>query len=112
MLFSAREYPPKGHSGLVCALAGEVKPAQTKPCDGRCEKIDLQTWRDLLFLFRFSQNLLSSDLYWVLRGALLVGGGEGCITSYRYTHARRVERVAVSPLRLPVGSSHWGSALS
>ena len=30
MLFSAREYLPKGYSGLVCALAAEIKPAHTE----------------------------------------------------------------------------------
>jgi hypothetical protein len=30
MLFSAQEYMPKGHLGLVCALAAEIKPVQTE----------------------------------------------------------------------------------
>ncbi len=29
MHFSAQEYKPKGHSGLVSALAGELRPAHT-----------------------------------------------------------------------------------
>ena len=30
MLFPAREYKPEGYSGLVCALAAEIKPARTE----------------------------------------------------------------------------------
>ena len=37
MLFSAQEYSPKGYSGLVCALAAEIKRGRSlvKPCDMR-----------------------------------------------------------------------------